>query len=654
MRKCPRHELDCGAIEDAVLVGRIIVVAGLNERLVGAIDSAAVPQQYLADVRSASKLADPFPLVDHSPASHVGTTLSRAHTRESTSLLTPDGGRMVPCLGQLNRGESVKDYIEAVHIGDLLARAAAHQPQRDAIVFPNERRTYNELLDGAMQTARGLYALGVRPGEHVGILMPNGIETVEAFFATSLIGAVAVPINARYKVAELRYVVEDADLVTILTTDLVADFVDFAGLLAASLPSLSGSTHPLNLSLPEVPRLRNAVMLRGSAGGGFVGRAQLDQLAATVDPVVIDDCRHGADIRDVAMVLYTSGTTAHPKGCMLSHEALVRTSIVKVTDHLDPLAHRRVWCPCPLFHVGAIAALLSAVAFCDTYITTTHFEAGEALALMEREAATTAWPLFSAFHQGLLNHPDFAKTDLSSLTQIAAVGTPDELRRLQSAIPNARVMAAYGMTETSAIITLPALNEAEDRRIMCCGQPLRGIELAICDPATGEHVPPGMMGEIVVRGYCLLDGYYRAPEKTAESFDSEGWFHTGDLGLVDAQGRVAFRGRLKDMLKVGGENVAAVEIEAFLSSHPAVGHTEVVGAPDSVLDEIPVAFIERVPGEQITAAELIEFCQGQIARFKIPRHVRFVEPGAWPMSATKVNKVALRERIRNELLDGET
>ncbi|MQA17472.1 MAG: AMP-binding protein, partial [Pseudonocardiaceae bacterium] len=267
----------------------------------------------------------------------------------------------------------------------------------------------------------------------------------------------------------------------------------------------------------------------------------------------------------------------------------------------------------------------------------------------ERARATTLWPLFPAFTRGLIDHPLFSATDLGRVKQLPTVGPPEMLLAAQRAFPHARVMNAYGMTETSAIIVLPEHGESLEHRVEWSGTPFRGIEARIIDPETGGPAHPGEIGELLVRGYCILDGYYREPQKTADTIDDEGWLHTGDLCLMDEEGRVAFRGRLKDMLKVGGENVAALEIEAFISSHSAVRHVEVVGVPDPRLDEVPVAFVEVYDGDGITEDALIEFCEGSLASYKVPRHIRFVEPYEWPMSATKVDKTALRERIQEEL-----
>jgi fatty-acyl-CoA synthase/long-chain acyl-CoA synthetase len=541
-------------------------------------------------------------------------------------------------------------WVEVSALGDLLVRTATRHPERDAIVVPEGRRTFAELLEAARHTARGLWSLGVRRGDHVGILMHNSLELCEAFFATVLLGGVVVPISTRFKTNELAYVVENADLVTILTTDDPDGHADFVGLLHESLPGLAESADPTDVRAASAPRLTSAVLLRGAGRSGFLDRSAFDERAAAEpSPAPADEQHLYVRLRDPAAIIYTSGTTSNPKGCVLSHEALTRTAVARAVERLEEAEDERVWCPCPLFHVGAIAPLVGSIALGHTFMTMGHFEPGAALAMIENERATTLWPLFPAFTQSLIDHPDFERHDLRRVRQMPTVGPPEALAATQRAFPQARVFNAYGMTETCAIITMPERGDTPEQSFAWCGRPYDGIELAIADPESGAHLSVGELGEVLVRGYCILEGYYRDPHKTAEAIDLDGWFHTGDLGLLDRDGRLAFRGRLKDMLKVGGENVAAVEVEAFLSSHAGVRHAEVVGAPDRRLDEVPVAFVEPRPGVAVTEDELIAYCRGRIASYKVPRYVRFVTADEWPMSATKVNKAVLRERIAKEL-----
>ncbi|HTT31607.1 MAG TPA: class I adenylate-forming enzyme family protein [Solirubrobacteraceae bacterium] len=537
------------------------------------------------------------------------------------------------------------DWIETLPLGDLLVRAAALHAERAALVFPDERFSYRELLDGARHIARGLSELGVRPGEHVGLLMPNCQEFVEALFGVSLLGAVTVPINARYKLTELGYVIENADLVAILTSNVIEEHVDFTEVLRTSLPALASSPDPTKLDLPEAPRLRAAVTLRGEGQPGFLGRKAFDEFAARADADVVERLRHQVRVRDIATILYTSGTTSHPKGCMLTHEALSRGSVLRLRERILDSDHDVFWSAGPLFHIGSLQLFLGSVGTFGTYLADAHFDPGRALEMMSREGVTSAWPWFPAIIQSLLGDPTFTPEMLSTLRTMMLIGPTALLERVQALFPWARLINGCGMTETAGLYAVSEPDDSIEQRTSTGGTVVRGVEIRIVDTDTGEDLPPGEIGEILVRGYVTMSGYYRDPEKTADALDADGWLHTHDLYIQRKSGHLTFQGRGKDMLKVGGENVAAVEIEAFLAEHPAVRLAEVVGIPDPRLDEVPVAFVELHPGQEIATDELINFCRGRIAAWKVPRAVYIVEAEDWPMSATKVDKGALRTRL---------
>jgi fatty-acyl-CoA synthase/long-chain acyl-CoA synthetase len=528
----------------------------------------------------------------------------------------------------------------------MLVRGASLHPDRDALVLPGERRTYAELLAGSRRVARGLWGVGVRPRDHVGILIPNSFEFLEALFGTALLGAVSVPINARYRLTEIGYVVRNADLVTVLTSDIVEQHVDFAGVLRETFPALAESPDPTRLRIPEAPRLRSAIMLRGAGQAGLLGRAAFDEHADSVDAHAVDELRHQVRVRDTATILYTSGTTAHPKGCMISHEALTRGAYARVAERLAPGPADVHWSAGPLFHIGSLQVLLGCYATCGTYLTDVHFDAGEALRLMQGEGVTHAWPWFPAVVQDLLGHSGFRPDALRSMRSIMITWPKPLLLHAQEVFPWVKLFAACGMTETAGSYAMTAIDDSKEARASSGGTALRGIEIRVVDPDTGDDVPDGQVGELLVRGYCVMDGYYNDPEKTAAALDERGWLHTQDLYSRMPTGHLVFQGRLKDMLKVGGENVAAVEIESMLSQHPAVKLAEVVGAPDPRLDEVPVAFVELKEGLELEEGELIRFCQGRIASFKVPRAVHVVSSDEWPMSATKIDKGALRRLLQ--------
>jgi len=535
-------------------------------------------------------------------------------------------------------------------IGDLLVRAAGRHPDRAIIALPHARATYAEVESGATALARGLIGLGIGPGAHVGLLATNGVDFVEAFFAATLLGCVVVPLNARHKTTELTYIINHADLAALIVSNDDNAPVDFGSVLVELFPTLATQTPATPLSLASAPMLRHIVKLRGAATPGTIGREQLAATAGPVPATAVEAARRAVRVRDPALMIYTSGTTANPKGCLLPHEAATRGPVERARHRLSAsngtdAAWDVTWGAGPLFHIGSLAPFIGSVGAGGTYLTDVVFDPGRAVDLMNAEGVTLAWPWFSAIVQGLIDHPRFDPEKLGSLRHLFMIAPDTLVQRVIDLLPRCEVLQACGMTETAGVFALSDPDERVESRIRTQGRASPGIGIRIVSPDTGEDCPPGQMGEIWVRGYCVMDGYYKDAEKTAASLTPDGWLKTGDLYVREASGSLIFNGRLKDMLKVGGENVAAIEVEAYLCSHPDVKLAEVVGRPDPRLDEVPVAFVELREGSSLQPDALIAFCEGKIARYKIPRAVFFMQPGDWPMSATKVDKRALRARL---------
>jgi fatty-acyl-CoA synthase len=303
--------------------------------------------------------------------------------------------------------------------------------------------------------------------------------------------------------------------------------------------------------------------------------------------------------------------------------------------------------PLPLFHLATILPFNGCLAVGAAMIGMEHFEPGAALALMREERCTVAFPAFTLIWQAMLDHPDFAAADLSAIRLVNVNGDPELTRPLAARAPATTQISPYGATEGGGVIALSHPGDTLERRIGSAGRPFEGIEARITDPETGEPLPPNTEGEITYRGWSLFYGYHDDPEATKAAFDADGYFHSGDLGQLDEQGRLTYAGRIKDTLKVGGENVGAAEIEGLLAKHPAVAVVQVVAAPDARYHEVPAAFVELRPGMAASEEELIEHCLGAIATFKVPRYVRVVTE--WPMSGTKIQKFVLRELIAEEL-----
>lgn len=533
-------------------------------------------------------------------------------------------------------------------LGALLRDSAAGAGEVDALVFPDSRQSHAALNRAARQWARTLIGLGVQPGEHVGILLTTRPEFVELMFGIAMAGAVAIPVNARYQPGELAYLVKDADLVVLATTGKVADSLDFADRLHQALPSLAGQVEARRLDLPEAPRLRQIICIDDPCGAGLLPKGQAFKRGAEVDDAEIDRRIDAIDPQSIGLILYTSGTTANPKGCLVRHRGIVGNSR-NLADRYRMEQGDRFWSPLPIFHIAGILPLVAAIDRRGTYLTIPSFDAGVALQMLERERATHAYPCFVTIMQDLIEHPRFADTDLSSVRLMNsnfAVQPAWIKDRMSAAMPHAVQVGTYGLTEGSGTICTSRPDDSYELRTTRLGVPLTDWEVRIVDPETGVECATGTQGEIVARGPHMLAGYYNAPEKTAESI-RDGWLHTGDIGSFDADGQIMFHGRTKDMLKVGGENVAAAEIEAILQSHPAVKLAQVVGIPHPRYVEVPAAFVELAPGAAASADDLLAHCDGKIARFKIPQHIRFVSE--WPMSTSKIQKFRLRDRLVSEL-----
>jgi fatty-acyl-CoA synthase len=529
-----------------------------------------------------------------------------------------------------------RGWAAATTVGDLFATAAAAFPASD-VVFPHERDTYAGLARRVDALARSLRALGVGGGDQVGTLMVPGLDLVAALGAIAQLGAVAVPINARFKHQELAHVIPDSDMRVLLLSAPVPGHADHPALVRAAL------------ELTDAPELKHIVLMEDAPEPqpGVMARATFDALGETVDPADLDRLQERVRLRDLAIIMYTSGTEAHPKGCLLTHEALVRTALGIAHTRFRLTAEDRMWMPLPLFHCGGIVLLFACLVAGTSYVHAGFFDPAVALEQLEDERITIAHPAFETIWLAVLNHPNFAKADLSRVRIVLAVGVPERLRGMHERLPHAMPYCSFGATEACSHLALSVPDDPLEPRFTTGGHPLPGMEIRIVDPDTGADLPSDVEGEVLYRGPDLFSGYHKSPELNAECFDEDGWFHSKDVGTLDADGRLTFRSRLKDMLKVGGENVAAAEIENVIAEHPAVQIVQVVSAPDERYVEVPAAFVQLNPGATATAQDIVDQCAGRIASFKVPRHVRFVDD--WPMSGTKIRKVALRERIRDEL-----
>ena len=533
-------------------------------------------------------------------------------------------------MGKIETKTHHRDSTEADPLWSSLAQyfeaTVARYPDHDALIFDDARHTYTSLNEAANQVAKALAAQGITKGDHVGILMANCPTYVACLFGVAKLGAVAVLVNARYKPAELAYIIENADLKLLITHDLISEYANFGDLIREAL------------TIRQTPLLEQLVM-QGNPREGFMTWDAFIAGGACVSQDAISALTHATTAFDPCIMMYTSGTTADPKGCPLHQAMLVRNGQNMNRSRYFLNDQDRFWAPLPMFHMASILPILCCIDAGAAVMSTTHFDAGDALAAMERERATVAFSCFPTIMQALIDHPDYQSRDLSAIRRINNSAPPDVLAKFQSAIPQAVQTSAYGLTEAGGVIAFHHPEDSLALRIRTCGQPMPGLEAKVVHPETLEDLPFGEQGEIWLRGYSVFQGYYKAPDKNAESFVDD-WFRTGDLCAIEPTGHIQFHGRIKDMLKVGGENVAAIEIESLLSTHPAVKMPQVIGVPDDRLLEVTCAYIELHEGHTATAEELIEFCKVKIASFKVPRHIRFVTE--WPMSTTKIQKYVLR------------
>jgi len=470
--------------------------------------------------------------------------------------------------------------------------------------------------------------------------MPNCWDEVLLFYACNLIGAPIVLLNARYRADDLAYVIPKADLRYLFVGGHAHRFTDYRPALHEIFPTLAGWNGERPLDLPEAPLLRTIVELGDDRPGAWPAEAAMSRAAAGVTVHEIEALDAAITPDTVSMMMFSSGTTSRPKACMLLHRSLCRTGAA-LAERFRLTPEDRLWDPLPLFHMSTMLPMAACRQAGTCFIGMGHFDAGKALDLFVEECTTVHYAGFPTIVSAIAAHPAFDDWDQSSLRINHVVGPPDLLRRYCERFPGAVLVNSYGLTEATGVPCYSDLDDPPDLLCETSGRLFDGMEAMIADGETGAPLSNGVAGEIRLRGYCLFAGYYGDPAATAAALPEDGWLRTGDLGRIGPGGRLIYDGRLKDMLKIGGENVAAIELESFLMTHPSVRMAQVIGVPDDHLMEVAAAYIELHDGHSIYPAEVVEHCIGRIATYKVPRYVRFVTE--WPMSATKVQKFKLRQ-----------
>jgi fatty-acyl-CoA synthase len=422
--------------------------------------------------------------------------------------------------------------------------------------------------------------------------------------------------------------------------------IDFLRTLHQVLPELLYS-EPNKLNCSAAPQLRRVITL-GVSGDGMISYDEVMRLGKSTglaDERKRIEAEVGCD--DVVLMQYTSGTTAFPKAAMLCHGQVLRNA-AQMGERSGINETDRVLSAMPMFHVGgSVCALLGAVTLGYTLYLNPIFDPAETLEVIERQAITTYVGLESMFIS-LRNHPDFARRSRASLHKGWTAGTSSLLRMVAEEIGIRDICPLYGLSEGSPNVTIADYRDPYEKRVNTMGRPQPEVEVRILVVGSGEIAATGQVGEICFRGYNVMKGYYKDPEGTARAIDAEGWLHTGDLGRVDAEGFLTWTGRLKDTLRVGGENISALEVENLLGGHPAVQSAIVIGVPDERLGEVPFAYVQLKADQKVTAEEIVAYCKGRVSGFKVPRHVCFVEE--FPMTGSgKIKKYEMKKSALAEL-----
>jgi fatty-acyl-CoA synthase len=507
--------------------------------------------------------------------------------------------------------------------------------------------TWAELAEHVEAFAAGLVALGLLPGERIGIWSPNNAEWVIAQFATAKAGLILVNINPAYRLSEVEYALNKVGCKALITASRfkTSDYIDMINTLAPEL----ASAQPGELQAERLPTLRVVIQI----GGEDPGTSAFDKIAAhgrEADRQRLRDLAPLLQFDDPINIQFTSGTTGQPKGATLTHHNILNNGyfIGEVMHYSD---QDKVCVPVPMYHCfGMVIGVLA----CMTHGAAIVFpgEGFDPLATLQTVAEYRCTSLYGVPTMFIaeLDHPDFSRFDLNSLRTGMMAGSPCPVEVMQRCIRDmnlTEITIAYGMTETSPVSTQTRIGDTLEQQVASVGRPHPHAEIKIVD-AEGRIVPRGVAGEICTRGYLVMLGYWEDADKTAEAIDGAGWMHTGDLGMMDDDGYCAIVGRIKDMVIRGGENIYPREIEEFLYRHPAIADVQVFGVPDARFGEELCAWIKLRGGEVLTEDDVKAFCKDQIAHYKVPRHVRFVDE--FPMTVTgKMQKFLMRAKMVEEL-----
>lgn len=530
--------------------------------------------------------------------------------------------------------------MEATTLGALANLTTERFGDREFLCFQGARWSFTETQVEIDKVAHGLIALGIQPGEKVSLWMTNRPEWVHIMFALAKIGAIMVPINTRLRTADVEYIFRQSDTSTIITIEQSGP-IRYLDMVLDLCPELKEQDRR-ELSCEAFPELKRVLSIGDQHAMGVYSWQEMLDASDEVSAATLREREAQVQPEDTVFIMYTSGTTGFPKGVMHCHNII--RNVTMTSGEMEITEEDCTVMYLPLFHAfGYYEGPLTCYVTGSRMVLTESFDPGEVLELIEAERGTVIHG-FDTHWQDLMDHPQFPSRDLTSLrTGILAAGLPSTVPVAERANRElCKTVTAYGMTEVMPGALLGCVGDTFEHSTTTSGAPTDGYEVEVKDLQSGETLPPGKTGEICIRGYAVMKGYYKKSEETAKTIDSEGWLHSGDLGLRSEDGNIRFLGRYKEMLKIGGENVDPVEVEAFFLRHEAVNKVQVVGVPDRRMSEIPVAFVVLESGRNAQAEELAAFAKGKMASFKIPRHFIFVEE--YPMTSSgKVKKFELRK-----------
>lgn len=544
-------------------------------------------------------------------------------------------------------------WVDGLTLDQVFCTTVRRYGDREALVFPpgQVRWTWHQLDEQVEAAARGLWALGIRPGDHVALWATNVPQWVVTQLATARIGAVLVTINPAYRPFELQYVLKQSDAVALLLVDRFKTS-DYKQMLAEVCPQIAQQM-PGEWHSEEYPYLRTVICIKGGTDPlrGAYSWDEMLTYGQRADLAAMLEARERQRPTDAINIQYTSGTTGFPKAATLSHRNLLLNAYY-VGECQRLSAADRICIPVPFYHCfGCVLGTLCATVYgARMIVPAEHFQAEATLEAIERERATVIYGVPTMFI-AQLEDPSFPRRDLRSLRTGIMAGAPCPIELMRKVIDRMgvrEITIAYGQTEASPVVTQTRTDDPIELRVETVGRPLPGVEVKIVDPQTGATLGDMQQGELCSRGHVVMLGYYKDPEATAKAIDSQGWLHSGDLAMRLPNGYYRITGRIKDMVIRGGENIYPREIEEYLFTHPAIEQAAVVGVPDPHYGEELCAWIKLRPGFQMTEQEVRDYCRQKLAHYKTPRYVRFVD--SFPQTVTgKIQKFRIREIMIQEL-----